>query len=109
MLAAEKHKGTFIAPVGIGLSLFIAELTGVYFTGGSVNVRLILVLICYSFPMGAVSRAIRQTREYEAERRPYSESPAPPHPNDQNTGLAKGDMHANELIKPTHSAGRDSD
>ncbi|KAF2802428.1 aquaporin-like protein [Mytilinidion resinicola] len=37
MLAAEKHKGTFIAPVGIGLSLFIAELTGVYFTGGSLN------------------------------------------------------------------------
>lgn len=28
MLAAEKHKGTFIAPVGIGLSLFIAELAG---------------------------------------------------------------------------------
>jgi len=37
MLAAEKHKGTFIAPVGIGLSLFVAELTGVYFTGGSLN------------------------------------------------------------------------
>ncbi|KAF2152783.1 aquaporin [Myriangium duriaei CBS 260.36] len=37
MLAAEKHKGTYIAPVGIGLSLFIAELTGVYFTGGSLN------------------------------------------------------------------------
>lgn len=31
MLAAEKHKATFIAPVGIGLSLFIAELTGVLF------------------------------------------------------------------------------
>ena len=28
MLAAEKHKGTFIAPIGIGLSLFIAELVG---------------------------------------------------------------------------------
>ena len=28
MLAAEKHKATFIAPVGIGLSLFIAELLG---------------------------------------------------------------------------------
>lgn len=28
MLAAEKHKGTFIAPIGIGLSLFIAELSG---------------------------------------------------------------------------------
>lgn len=30
MLAAEKHAGNFIAPVGIGLSLFIAELTGTY-------------------------------------------------------------------------------
>ena len=28
MLAAEKTKATFIAPVGIGLSLFISELTG---------------------------------------------------------------------------------
>ena len=28
MLAAEKHKATFIAPVGIGLALFVAELTG---------------------------------------------------------------------------------
>jgi len=37
MLAAEKHKGTFIAPVGIGLALFITELSGVYFTGGSLN------------------------------------------------------------------------
>ena len=37
MLAAEKHKGTFIGPVGIGLSLFIAELAGVYYTGGSLN------------------------------------------------------------------------
>ncbi|MCJ1456482.1 hypothetical protein MMC28_006843 [Mycoblastus sanguinarius] len=53
MLAAEKHKATFIAPVGIGLSLFIAELSGVksstfqsyvfliilgvFYTGGSLN------------------------------------------------------------------------
>lgn len=37
MLAVEKHKGTFLAPVGIGLSLFIAELGGVYYTGGSLN------------------------------------------------------------------------
>jgi len=28
MLAAEKHAGTFIAPVGIGLAFFIAELIG---------------------------------------------------------------------------------
>jgi len=37
MLATEKHEGSFIAPVGIGLSLFVAELMGVYYTGGSVN------------------------------------------------------------------------
>jgi aquaporin related protein len=37
MLATEKHEGTFIAPIGIGLSLFVAELMGVYYTGGSVN------------------------------------------------------------------------
>lgn len=30
MLAAEKHKATFLAPVGIGLALFIAELAGKY-------------------------------------------------------------------------------
>ena len=34
MLAAEKHKGTFLAPIGIGLALFIAELAGVFYTGG---------------------------------------------------------------------------
>lgn len=51
MLAAEKHTGNFIAPVGIGLALFIAELVGkcitsllvvtndagVFWTGGSLN------------------------------------------------------------------------
>ena len=28
MLAAEKHKATFVAPVGIGLALFTCELAG---------------------------------------------------------------------------------
>ncbi|KEF59291.1 uncharacterized protein A1O9_04135 [Exophiala aquamarina CBS 119918] len=37
MLAKEKHKATFVAPVGIGLALFIAELVGVFYTGGSLN------------------------------------------------------------------------
>ena len=37
MLAGEKHAATFMAPIGIGLSLFIAELSGVPFTGGSLN------------------------------------------------------------------------
>jgi glycerol uptake facilitator-like aquaporin len=37
MLAKEKHRATYIAPVGIGLSLFIRELVAVYYTGGSLN------------------------------------------------------------------------
>lgn len=37
MLAKEKHSATFIAPVGIGLALFISEMAGVQFTGGSLN------------------------------------------------------------------------
>ncbi|KAF2770594.1 aquaporin-like protein [Teratosphaeria nubilosa] len=37
MLAAEKHKSTFVAPLGIGLALFMAQIAGVYYTGGSLN------------------------------------------------------------------------
>ncbi|EGG05742.1 uncharacterized protein MELLADRAFT_26257, partial [Melampsora larici-populina 98AG31] len=37
MLAAEKHKGTFMAPVGIGLTLFICHLVGVAYTGCGMN------------------------------------------------------------------------
>lgn len=33
MMAVEKSKATFLAPIGIGLALFIAELAGVYYTG----------------------------------------------------------------------------
>jgi aquaporin related protein len=35
MLAAEKHRATFIAPIGIGLALFVGHLAGTRFTGGS--------------------------------------------------------------------------
>jgi len=37
MLAAERHKATFLAPIGIGLALFVSEMSGVYYTGGSLN------------------------------------------------------------------------
>jgi aquaporin rerated protein, other eukaryote len=37
MLAVEKSKTSFIAPLGIGLSLFVTQIAGVYFTGASLN------------------------------------------------------------------------
>ncbi|KAH7236849.1 aquaporin-like protein [Fusarium redolens] len=37
MLAAEKSRDTFLAPIGIGLSVFVALIPGVYVTGGSLN------------------------------------------------------------------------
>ncbi|PWN35956.1 aquaporin-like protein, partial [Meira miltonrushii] len=37
MLAAEKHRGTFLAPIGIGLCLLITQLLGQPYTGASVN------------------------------------------------------------------------
>lgn len=37
MLAAEKHVANFIAPIGIGMALFIAQMFGTYYTGSSLN------------------------------------------------------------------------
>ncbi|KXS95056.1 hypothetical protein AC578_3886 [Pseudocercospora eumusae] len=37
MLAAEKSKATFIAPIGIGMALFVAQIAGVSYTGASLN------------------------------------------------------------------------
>jgi len=37
MLAVVKHKSTYLAPVGIGLTFFVAEMIGDYYTGGSLN------------------------------------------------------------------------
>ncbi|KAL6901093.1 aquaporin-like protein [Trichoderma evansii] len=36
-LAVEKHRATFLAPLGIGLSVFIAHLCGTNFTGTGIN------------------------------------------------------------------------
>ncbi|KAK9474552.1 aquaporin-2 [Dipodascopsis tothii] len=37
MLAAEKHRATYMAPLGIGFSIFIGHLVGVYYTGAGIN------------------------------------------------------------------------
>ena len=37
MLAVEKHRATFIAPLGIGIAIFMCHMVGVAFTGTSVN------------------------------------------------------------------------
>ncbi|KEF53160.1 uncharacterized protein A1O9_10608 [Exophiala aquamarina CBS 119918] len=37
MLAAVKHKATFLAPIGIGLALFIGHLMSIYYTGAGIN------------------------------------------------------------------------
>ncbi|KND89365.1 Aquaporin-1 [Tolypocladium ophioglossoides CBS 100239] len=36
-LAVEKHRATFLAPVGIGISVFIAHIAGTDYTGTSIN------------------------------------------------------------------------
>lgn len=36
-LAVEKHRSTFLAPIGIGLSVFIAHICGTTYTGTSIN------------------------------------------------------------------------
>lgn len=52
-----------------------------------------------------VPSQIGHPKEYGAERRPYSDSPAPPHKNDQFTGLEDGGMHANEYVRPRFGDG----
>lgn len=37
MLAVEKSRGTFLAPIGIGLALFVAMVAGTAYTGASLN------------------------------------------------------------------------
>lgn len=37
MLAVEKHRGTFLAPIGIGTALFMGHMVGIYFTGAGLN------------------------------------------------------------------------
>ena len=36
-LAVEKHRGTFLAPIGIGISVFIAHIVATNWTGTSIN------------------------------------------------------------------------
>ena len=48
-------------------------------------------------------------QEYGLGRRPYSESPAPPHPDDQFAGLAGSGIHGEEAMMPPQSIAGNSD
>ncbi|CAN8101850.1 unnamed protein product [Discula destructiva] len=37
MLVVEKHRSTSVGCIGVGMALFIAQMAGVYYTGGSLN------------------------------------------------------------------------
>jgi aquaporin related protein len=37
MVAVEKHKSTYLAPIAIGIALFVAHMAGVHWTGASLN------------------------------------------------------------------------
>ena len=50
MLAAEQHPGTFLAPIGIGLSYFIAELVGKL---QNTSISAMLILLQESFGLVA--------------------------------------------------------
>lgn len=54
-------------------------------------------------------KRIGTPKEYGSDRRPYSDSPVPPHPNDQFSGLAGGGMHADELVKSMDGRASSSD
>ncbi len=46
--------------------------------------------------------------EYGTQSRPFSDSPAPTHPNDQYRGLADGGTHINEVVSPAQTRGSSS-
>lgn len=58
MLAAEKHKSTFLAPIGIGLALFIAELSGASPSPSSP----VLLLLTRDDSQASTTPAARSTR-----------------------------------------------
>ncbi|KIX93958.1 uncharacterized protein Z520_10295 [Fonsecaea multimorphosa CBS 102226] len=52
MLAAVKHKATYLAPIGIGIALFIGHLLSIYYTGAGINPARALGpdVVTHSFP-----------------------------------------------------------
>lgn len=53
MLAAEKHRATFLAPIGIGLALFIAELAGTIISS--------YIIDGHSLRQACISQGVRST------------------------------------------------
>lgn len=51
MLAVVKHKSTYLAPVGIGLTFFVAEMIGKLFTLGIHSFLLMLIFQVTTIPV----------------------------------------------------------
>jgi hypothetical protein len=56
MLAAEKSKDTFLAPIGIGLALFVAELAGMASFLPSHGTNLLIVLQAFTTQAGLLTQ-----------------------------------------------------
>lgn len=52
MLAVEKHRATYLAPLGIGIALFMGHMVGIYFTGAGLNPARSLgpAVVAHEFP-----------------------------------------------------------
>lgn len=123
MLAAEKHKSTFLAPIGIGLALFIAELAGVYYTGGSLNPARSFgpAVVTRSFPsehwiywvgplLGAIIAAgfywFIKTFEYQTANPGQDFDDLEDKYHDPSTGAERPSVHAEALAQKTGTSSR---
>jgi aquaporin related protein len=102
LLAAEKSKATFLAPIGIGLALFITQLVGVYYTGASVNPARSLGpdVVVRSFPtyhwiywVGPFLGTLIACAFYKMIKALHYETVVPGQDSDMAAGLGGGDKN----------------
>jgi aquaporin related protein len=115
LLAAEKSKATFLAPIGIGLALFITQLVGVYYTGASVNPARSLGpdVVIRSFPsyhwiywVGPAVGTIIACAFYKMIKLLHYETVVPGQDSDMVAGLGGGDKADKKNLAVDESSSR---